>query len=49
MARKSPKLRAFIAKESPFSAEYNGEIHFCVGYYVYEIRGIKCMHVQKPL
>ena len=40
-----------MAEESSFSAEQNGEICFCVGYFVriYEIRGIKRMHVQKPL
>ena len=49
MAKESPKQKIYRAKESPFCAEQNGEIHFCVGYFVYEIRGIKRMHVQKPL
>ena len=37
------------ATESPFCAEQNGEIRFCVGYFIYKIRGIKRMRVQKPL
>ena len=49
MAKKSPKQKIYRAKESPFCAEQNGEIRFCVGYFVYEICGIKCVHVQKPL
>ena len=49
MAKESLKQKIYRATESPFSAEQNGEIHFCVGYFVYEIRGIKRMHVQKPL
>ena len=46
MAKKSPKQKIFIAKESTFSATKNGEIRFCVGYFTYKIRGIKCMHVH---
>ena len=49
MAKKSLKQKIYRAKESPFCAEQNGEIRFCVGYFVYEIRGIKSMHGQKPL
>ena len=45
MAKKS-ETKGFIAKESPFSAEQNGKIRFCVGYFIYKIRGIKHMHVQ---
>ena len=48
-AKKSPKQNILIAKESPFSAKQNGKISFCIGYFVYEIRGIKRMCVQKPL
>ena len=49
MAKESLKQKIFIAKESPFSAEQKGEIRFCIGHFTYKIRGIKCMHVQKPL
>ena len=49
MGKKSPKQKVYIGRESPFSAEQNGEIRFCVGYFIYEICGIKRMHVQKPL
>ena len=49
MTKKNPKQKMFIAEESPFFAEQNSEIRFCVGYFVYEIRGIKRMHVEKPL
>ena len=41
--------KLFIEYESPFSVEQNGKICFCIGYFVYEIHGIKCIHVQKPL
>ena len=37
----------FIAEESPFFAEQNGEICFRIGYFIYEICGIKHMHVVK--
>ena len=47
--QKPPETKNFIAEESPFSAEQNGQIHFCIGYFVYEIHGIKCMCVQKLL
>ena len=47
--KKGAKQNNFVAKEKPLSAEQNGKIHFCVGYFVYEIRGIKRMRVQKPL
>ena len=49
MAKKSLKQKIYKAKESPFCAEQNGEIRFCIGYFIYKIRGIKCMRVQKPL
>ena len=49
MAKESPKRKMFIVEESPFSAKQNGEIRFCIGYFIYEIRGIKRMHVEKPL
>ena len=47
--KNSPKQKVYTAKESPLSAEQNDEKCFCIGYFVYDIRGIKCMHVQKPL
>ena len=47
--KNNPKQKVYTAKESPFTAEQNGEIHFCTGYFVYEIHGVKRMHVQKPL
>ena len=37
-----------LVTESPFCAEQNGKIRFCVGYFVYEIHVIKHMLVQKP-
>ena len=40
MAKKSLKQKMYIEEESPFPAEQNGEIHFCVGYFVYKIHGI---------
>ena len=43
------KQKVYTAKKSPFSAEQNGKIRFCVGYFVYKIRGIKSMRVQKVL
>ena len=49
MAKERPKQNMFIAEESPFSAEQNVKIHFCIRQFVYEIQGIKSMHVQKPL
>ena len=49
MTKDTPKQKSYRATESPFCAEQNGEIRFCVGYFVYEIRGIKHMRVQKPL
>ena len=49
MSKESLKQKIYRATESLFCAEQNGEIHFCVGYFVYEIHGIKHMHVQKPL
>ena len=49
MAKESPKQKIYRAKDSPFCAEQNGEIRFCVGYFVYEMHGIKHMRVQKPL
>ena len=50
MAKKvQNKKSSYIAEESPFSAEQNSEVRFCVGYFVYKIRSIKRMHVQKPL
>ena len=47
VAKPSPKQKVFIVKESPFCAEQNGKIRFCVVCFVYKIRGIKRM--QKPL
>ena len=49
IVKETPKQKIYRANESPFYAEQNGEIRFCVGYFVYEIRGIKHMHVKKPL
>ena len=46
-SKNSPKQKTFIVEKSPFSAEQNGKIIFA--YFVYEIHGIKYMHVQKPL
>ena len=43
MAKQSPKQKNYKTKESPFCAKQNGEIHFCVAYFVYEIHGIKRM------
>ena len=45
MAKESPKQKIYKAKESPLCAEQNGEICFCIGYFVYELRGIKHMRV----
>ena len=47
MTKNSPKQKCFISKECPFTAEQRGEVRFCVGYFVYEIRGIKRMRVTK--
>ena len=49
MSKESPKRKIYRAIESPFCAEQNDEIRFCVRYFIYEVRGIKCMRVQKPL
>ena len=49
MSKESSKQKIYEVTESPFCAEQNGEICFCVEYFIYEICGIKCMHVQKPL
>ena len=49
MAKDTLEQKIYRVTESPFCAEQNGEIHFCVGYFVYEICGIKRMRVQKPL
>ena len=49
MAKETLKQKINRANESPFCAEQSGKICFCVGYFVYEIRGIKRMRVQKPL
>ena len=43
------KVRNFTVEESLFSAEQNGKIHFYIGYFVYNICGIKPLRVQKPL
>ena len=49
MSKESLKWKIYRATESSFCPEQNGEIRFCVGYFVYEIHGIKHMRVQKPL
>ena len=49
MAKENLKQKIYKAKESPFCAEQNGKIRFIVRYFVYKIRGIKRMHVQKLL
>ena len=45
MAKESPKQKMLLKEENPFSAKQNGKISFCIGYFVYEICGIKRMHV----
>ena len=41
--------KSLYCEKSPFSAEQNGEIRFCIECFIYKILGIKHMHVQKPL
>ena len=49
MAKDTLKQKIYRETESPFCAEQNGKIRCCVEYFVYKIRGIKRMCVQKPL
>ena len=46
--KKQSEMKNFIVEESLFSAKQSGKIRFCIGYFVYEIHGIKGMCVQKP-
>ena len=38
--QKPSEAKYFIAEESPFPAEQNDKIHYCVGYFIYEIHGL---------
>ena len=49
ISKDTPKQKIYRVPESPFCAEQNGKMRFCIGYFVYEIRVFKHMRVQKPL